>query len=133
MLLTFHSKPGNSVAALTGLHMKSLVIRGLLIMLLLTMQKISAQDSLIIKGTITKSFNGRKLKLSVIYPHRTSIINPEVNKLSTIKNGRFSFAIRANTLGELYNRLSWYRRISFPDICWISGHRGVQLVEESRI
>lgn len=98
MLLTFHSKPGNSVAALTGLHMKSLVIRGLLIMLLLTMQKISAQDSLIIKGTITKSFNGRKLKLSVIYSHRTSIINPEVNKLSTIKNGRFSFAIRANTL-----------------------------------
>lgn len=67
----------------------------------LQFQSLHAQDSLAITGSIDKALNGNTITLKLIYPYRSDLRNPVIEKESLIENGKFSFTTGAQHL-ELY-------------------------------
>lgn len=60
-------------------------------------QSVKGQDSLIIKGTINKSLDGKLMTINVLYPYQSSLDLPRLKDTCVITDGKFSFALPSKT------------------------------------
>lgn len=78
-----------------------LKLKSLLFLLLILTLGVSAQDSLIIHGSIDKSMDGKTISIQTLYPYPSVIEQPKKVQ-ALVNNGSFFFSVPANGV-EMYD------------------------------